>query len=68
MIFGTDSPFRTLEHLYHAGADVERQLPALATYLGHVDPVSTYWYLTATPKLMRLAARRLTRNRSEVAR
>jgi hypothetical protein len=43
-------------------------LPALATYLGHVDPVSTYWYLTATPKLMRLAARRLTRNRSEVAR
>jgi integrase len=54
---------RTLEHLYHAGADAERQLPALATYLGHVDPVSTYWYLTATPKLMRLALRRLGRER-----
>ncbi|HWO38850.1 MAG TPA: tyrosine-type recombinase/integrase [Candidatus Acidoferrum sp.] len=59
---------RTLEHLYHAGADVERQLPALATYLGHVDPVSTYWYLTATPKLMRLASRRLGRKRKEVGR
>jgi len=54
---------RTLEHLYHAGADVERQLPVLATYLGHVDPASTYWYLTATPQLMRLASRRLGRER-----
>jgi integrase/recombinase XerD len=59
---------RTLEHLYQVGADVERQLPALATYLGHVDPVSTYWYLTATPKLMRLASRRLDRERRGVRR
>jgi integrase len=59
---------RTLERLYHSGADVERQLPTLATYLGHVGPVSTYWYLTATPKLMRLASRRLSRERKAVRR
>lgn len=59
---------RTLERLYRSGADVERQLPVLATYLGHVDPVSTYWYLTGTPRLMRLASRRLGRERREVRR
>jgi integrase len=59
---------RTIERLYHSGADVERQLPVLATYLGHVDAVSTYWYLTATPKLMRLASRRLGRKRKEAGR
>jgi integrase/recombinase XerD len=33
---------RTLERLYRTGADVECQLPVLATYLGHVDMVGTY--------------------------
>ena len=59
---------RTLERLYRADADVERHLPVLATYLGHVDTVSTYWYLTATPELLRLASRRLGRKRKEVGR
>lgn len=59
---------RTLERLYRAGADVERCLPVLATYLGHVDAVSTYWYLTATPELLRLASRRLGRKKKEVGR
>ena len=59
---------RTLERLYRADADVERHLPVLATYLGHVDAVSTYWYLTATPELLRLASRRLGRKRKEVRR
>ena len=44
---------------YRAGVDVRAQLPQLSTYLGHVDPVSTYWYLQATPELMSLAADRL---------
>ena len=30
---------------YRAGLDVHARLPLLSTYLGHVDPVSTYWYL-----------------------
>ena len=34
-------------------------LPLLSTYLGHTDPRSTYWYLSATPELLALAARRL---------
>jgi hypothetical protein len=34
-------------------------LPRLATYLGHRDPCSTYWYLSAAPELLALAAGRL---------
>ena len=26
---------------------------ALATYLGHVDDASSYWYLESTPTLLR---------------
>ena len=59
---------RTLERLYQTGADVERQLPVLATYLGHVDVVGTYWYLTATPELLRLAQLRSDSNRREASR
>ena len=35
---------RSLEAL-DAAQDPTRHMLALATYLGHVDPVSTYWYL-----------------------
>lgn len=52
---------RTLRDWYRAGVDVERRLPWLSTYLGHVNPTATYWYLTATPELLSLAARRLER-------
>ena len=48
----------TLLRWYRDGIDVERRLPALATYLGHADVNSTYWYCTAVPELLRLAARR----------
>lgn len=41
------------------GGDVQARLPLLSTYLGHVSPASTYWYLTAVPELMQLAAARL---------
>lgn len=49
----------TMLDWYRAGADVQAQLPLLSTYLGHVDPVSTYWYLQAAPELLALAAGRL---------
>jgi len=58
---------RTLCRLYQAGEDVERHLPALSTYLGHVDVVSSYWYLYATPELLFLASRRLDVARQEAA-
>ncbi|HZE92245.1 MAG TPA: tyrosine-type recombinase/integrase [Rhizobacter sp.] len=49
----------TLIQWYRAGQDVERRLPVLSTYLGHVDPSSTYWYLSATTDLMDIAKTRL---------
>lgn len=32
---------------------ISRHMLALATYLGHADPSHTWWYLQATPTLMR---------------
>ena len=50
----------TLIHWYRAGLDVERELPKLATYLGHVHINETYWYLEAVPELLQLATDRIT--------
>ena len=52
---------RTLLGWYQAGEDVDRQMPLLSTYLGHVNPASTYWYLEAVPELLELISRRLER-------
>jgi integrase/recombinase XerD len=49
----------TLLRWYRSGIDVEREIPKLATYLGHVHVNETYWYLEAVPELLGLAARRL---------
>jgi integrase len=49
---------RTLRNWYRSGRDVERYLPQLATYLGHVHVSDTYWYLTGTPELLQWAAGR----------
>jgi integrase/recombinase XerD len=49
----------TLLDWYHDGGDVAARLPLLSTYLGHTDPGSTYWYLSAAPELLALAAQRL---------
>ncbi|MBU6162770.1 MAG: tyrosine-type recombinase/integrase [Myxococcales bacterium] len=51
---------RTLTDWYAHGEDVAIRLPVLSTYLGHRDPRSTYWYLTATPELLGHAAGMLT--------
>lgn len=44
---------------YRAGLDVERELPKLSTYLGHVEVGLTYWYIEAVPELLALANKRL---------
>jgi integrase/recombinase XerD len=49
----------TLIGWYRAGDDVAARMPLLSTYLGHVDPRATYWYLSAVPELLALAASRL---------
>lgn len=57
---------RVLLRWYHEGADVDARMPVLSTYLGHADPSSTYWYLSASPELMALAARKLERSLKEL--
>jgi integrase len=59
---------RTLLRWYQAGEDVEARLPVLSTYLGHRDPRSTYWYLSAAPELLALAARQLERSQELASR
>jgi len=34
-------------------------LPALSAQLGHVDPASTYWYVTGVPELLAVASQRV---------
>ena len=50
---------RTLLEWYRDGVDVQARLPLLSTYLGHVNPASTFWYLSAAPELLELVAARL---------
>jgi integrase/recombinase XerD len=50
---------QTLLDWYRKGADVERDLPILSTFLGHSHIEHTYWYLTSTPELLGAACERL---------
>lgn len=47
---------------YRTDSDPAARLAILSTYLGHVDPANTYWYLSAAPELLALAGRRLERH------
>jgi integrase len=51
---------KVLTGWYSAGENIEARLPALSTYLGHRDPRSTYWYLSAAPELLAYAAAKLS--------
>jgi integrase/recombinase XerD len=57
---------QTLLNWYATDVDVGARLPVLSTYLGHVSPASTYWYLSASPPLLAAAARRLDRTWQEL--
>jgi integrase/recombinase XerD len=50
---------RTLIDWHRSAMSVDEHIPTLSTYLGHVSPADTYWYLSASPELMELAAERL---------
>ena len=52
---------KTLLGWYRDGFDVQARLPLLSAYLGHTDPRHTYWYLSAAPELLALAAERMER-------
>jgi integrase len=49
---------------YRAGLDVGREIPKLATYLGHSAVGNTYWYIEAVPELLQLATEQLSARRS----
>lgn len=46
---------------YRQGADVQRLLPVLSTYLGHADLEGTKVYLSMTPELLQQALVRFAR-------
>lgn len=50
---------QTLIDWYRSGVNIDEHIPTLSTYLGHVSPGDTYWYLSASPELMALAADRV---------
>jgi integrase/recombinase XerD len=52
----------TLLDAYRTDENPAVRLPLLSTYLGHVHPGSTYWYLQAAPELLALAGDRLERH------
>lgn len=51
---------RRVQSWYESGVDVDLLLPKLSRYLGHKKIQDTYWYITATPELMKAAAKRFT--------
>jgi integrase len=52
---------RQLLEWHRSGEDPHARMPVLSAYLGHISPAGTYWYLTAVPELMELAAARLAK-------
>ena len=52
---------RTLLSWYHRGVDIDSRMPVLSAYLGHAHVTDTYWYLSAVPELLTVAAARLER-------
>jgi integrase/recombinase XerD len=52
---------QTMLNWYRTGKDPEREMIKLSTYLGHVAPEHTYWYIEAVPELLELASKRAAR-------
>jgi integrase len=49
---------RRLLQWYRDGIEIDHAISSLSTYMGHVKVTDTYWYLTGTPELFRVAAER----------
>ena len=58
---------RRLEHWSQDGLDVDANILALSTYIGHVHVTKTYWYVTATPELLAIAAQRFEHNTGDLS-
>jgi integrase len=49
---------RRIQTWHAQGINVDAGIPALATYLGHIEVRDVYWYLSAVPELMGIVAER----------
>ena len=49
---------RTVKNWLDTGEDVNEKLFLLSTYMGHVKPEETFWYLSATPELLSVSCRK----------
>ena len=49
---------RTIKNWLEQGIDVNAKLFLLSTYMGHIHPEDTYWYLSSTPELMDISSRK----------
>ena len=63
MSFRHSFAVKVLTNWYRKGLNIDVHIPLLSTYLGHVLPSLTYWYLTGTNELLQLALRRLERSK-----
>ncbi len=44
---------------HRRGLDIDTRIAVLSTFLGHKDPLNTYWYLTASPQLVSAVSDRM---------
>jgi len=56
-----------LHRWYEQGVNVQTRLPHLATYLGHISPASSHYYLQLTPALRSAASQRFYRAFGDLA-
>jgi site-specific recombinase XerD len=52
----------SMVRLYQQGVEIDRQILALHNYVGHATIEETYWYCSAIPELMSMAADRFHRH------
>jgi integrase len=52
---------RALLRFYREGRQIDKEISALSTYVGHAKVTDTYWYITGIPELMAMAAQRFER-------
>lgn len=55
----------TLLNWYREGANINKKIILLSTYLGHKKPTDTYWYVTGTHELLAQATAKLEKNIGE---
>ncbi len=58
---------KTILNWYRRGLDVEAHLPELTTFMGHGHVADTYWYISASPELLKLATQRLESQKGGVS-